>query len=135
MPPFQNQSVLFTDLFKKLEEMKDSLQWRAGTGLHSIMTSCHSLALLNGELIGDPLEKSMFLQTGASLTDQETLSVHDDEQIIYLASMKSQNQIEPNWHICRRFDFESKLQRMSVIAKKEGEGHFNLFAKGSPEKI
>jgi cation-transporting ATPase 13A3/4/5 len=33
----------------------------------------------------------------------------------------------------KRYDFESKLQRMSVLVKKNGE-YFG-FVKGSPEKI
>ena len=35
--------------------------------------------------------------------------------------------------IARRFDFESKLQRMSVVARKNN-GYYS-FVKGSPEKI
>ena len=37
--------------------------------------------------------------------------------------------------IVRRFDFSSKLQRMSVIVKNNCEDFFKIFAKGSPEKI
>lgn len=35
----------------------------------------------------------------------------------------------------RRFDFSSKLQRMSVIVKNHLDGSFRSFVKGSPEKI
>lgn len=35
--------------------------------------------------------------------------------------------------IARRFDFESRLQRMSVVARKSN-GYYS-FVKGSPEKI
>jgi cation-transporting ATPase 13A3/4/5 len=37
--------------------------------------------------------------------------------------------------IVRRFDFSSKLQRMSVITKNSNEDYYKLFCKGSPEKI
>ena len=37
--------------------------------------------------------------------------------------------------IIRRFDFESKLQRMSTIVKNIPETNFLCFCKGSPEKI
>jgi cation-transporting ATPase 13A2 len=37
--------------------------------------------------------------------------------------------------IIRRFDFTSKLQRMSVIVKNLNEPFFKVFCKGSPEKI
>lgn len=37
--------------------------------------------------------------------------------------------------IVRRFDFSSKLQRMSAIGKNINEKYFKAFCKGSPEKI
>jgi cation-transporting ATPase 13A2 len=37
--------------------------------------------------------------------------------------------------IIRRFDFSSKLQRMSVIVKNLFDGSFRAYLKGSPEKI
>lgn len=37
--------------------------------------------------------------------------------------------------IVRRFDFSSKLQRMSVLVKNIKENCFKIFVKGSPEKI
>lgn len=37
--------------------------------------------------------------------------------------------------IIRRFDFESKLQRMSVIVKDTGTGRIWSYVKGSPEKM
>ena len=37
--------------------------------------------------------------------------------------------------IVRRFDFVSKLQRMTVICKNMNENYFKVFCKGSPEKV
>ena len=37
--------------------------------------------------------------------------------------------------IVKRFDFSSKLQRMTVIGKNLNENFFKVFCKGSPEKI
>ena len=37
--------------------------------------------------------------------------------------------------VVRRFDFVSKLQRMTVICKNINENYFKIFCKGSPEKI
>ena len=37
--------------------------------------------------------------------------------------------------IVKRFDFSSKLQRMSVLVKNTNESFFKYFVKGSPEKI
>jgi magnesium-transporting ATPase (P-type) len=35
----------------------------------------------------------------------------------------------------KRFDFEAKLQRMSVVVKNMGDRTFRAYVKGSPEKI
>ena len=37
--------------------------------------------------------------------------------------------------IIRRFDFSSKLQRMSVIVRNLNEDKFRVYVKGSPEKM
>ena len=37
--------------------------------------------------------------------------------------------------VVRRFDFVSKLQRMTVICKNINENYFKVFCKGSPEKV
>jgi len=37
--------------------------------------------------------------------------------------------------IVKRFDFESKLQRMSVIVKNNIDSSFRAYVKGSPEMV
>lgn len=37
--------------------------------------------------------------------------------------------------IIKRFDFDSKLARMSVIVKNKKENKYKLFTKGAPENI
>jgi len=37
--------------------------------------------------------------------------------------------------LIRRFDFSSKLQRMSVIVKNFIDNSFRVYVKGSPERI
>lgn len=37
--------------------------------------------------------------------------------------------------IVREFSFTSSLQRMSVVTRKLGDTHFNVYTKGSPEMI
>ena len=44
-------------------------------------------------------------------------------------------QEELNFAIIRRFEFSSRLQRMSVITRSLVDTKFRIFAKGSPEKI
>ena len=40
-----------------------------------------------------------------------------------------------NIALIKRFDFSSKLQRMSVIVKNTLSGDFRSYVKGSPERI
>ena len=37
--------------------------------------------------------------------------------------------------IVRQFTFSSSLQRMSVIVRRLGADHFDIFTKGAPEMI
>ena len=37
--------------------------------------------------------------------------------------------------LIRRFDFDSKLARMSVIVKNKKDGYYKVYTKGAPENI
>lgn len=53
------------------------------------------------------------------------------------SSMYGENNNKNNYQIAliRRFDFSSKLQRMSVIVKNFMDSSFRSYVKGSPERI
>lgn len=117
------------------------------------ISSCHSITKVNGKLVGDPIDIKMFEASGWHLNEnlenqenydslistyirpprekdlKEKLSSEDmeDEDVIFRTHYEL--------GIVRRFDFSSKLQRMSVIVKNVNEPHFKAFCKGSPEKI
>ncbi|CAD8214246.1 unnamed protein product [Paramecium octaurelia] len=82
-----------------------------------IMASCHGLARVNGQLIGDPLEVKMFEATSFELDDLHNEVFKDDDRI----------------KILKRFDFSSTLQRMSVIVSRNDK--LRVHVKGSPEKL
>lgn len=71
-------------------------------------------------MIGDPLEIKMF----------EATKYHLCQESEYLSTCKWQ---ESEIHIVKRFEFSSKLQRMSVIVKHGPQ--FKVHTKGSPEKL
>mmetsp|Transcript_30136 Transcript_30136/g.22398 ORF Transcript_30136/g.22398 Transcript_30136/m.22398 type:complete len:89 (-) Transcript_30136:762-1028(-) len=83
------------------------------------MAVCHSVTCVNGELMGDPLEVKMLEATGWDF--HEMFEANMDELVLAYAFPKNNNsEIEgANYKIAimRRFDFSSKLQRMSVIVK------------------
>jgi len=117
------------------------------------ISSCHSITKVNGKLMGDPIDIKMFEATGWTLNENlENQENYDSLISTYirppqekdlkekLASTDPDNEdflFKTHYElgIIRRFDFSSKLQRMSVIVKNVNEPFFKVFCKGSPEKI
>lgn len=123
------------------------------------MASCHQITYVYGELVGDPLDVRMFEATHWQLReDAASLKgngeevplqkinpvVYDEEQAtgkhnqVVPDSSRGHHQASQDFiSILRRFDFDSKLQRMSVISRNhlDTQSPYNFFVKGSPEKI
>eukprot|EP00828_Plagiopyla_frontata_P017047 TRINITY_DN2221_c0_g1_i11.p1 TRINITY_DN2221_c0_g1~~TRINITY_DN2221_c0_g1_i11.p1 ORF type:complete len:932 (+),score=102.30 TRINITY_DN2221_c0_g1_i11:723-3518(+) len=127
--------------------LADQIEAENGNQNHNkilqIMASCQAITTINGQFIGDPLDIKMFQTTGWQLHDQD-IPNHFDEVILAIISppkaVANQNKDnDDEIGIIRRFDFSSKLQRMSVIASHLHQADkgkkFELFIKGSPEKI
>lgn len=102
------------------------------------LTTCHSLTLIDGKLIGDPLDQKMFDATNWELEEPE---INDTNKYDLLAPtiVKPINRTELNENveigILRQFQFSSSLQRMSVITRKLEEQNYVVFTKGAPECI
>lgn len=102
------------------------------------LTTCHSLTLIDGKLIGDPLDQKMFEATNWTLEEPE---INDTNKYDLLAPtiVKSIDRTNMNEDveigILRQFQFSSSLQRMSVITKKLDEQNYVVFSKGAPEMI
>uniref|UniRef100_A0A8C2KSI2 ATPase cation transporting 13A2 n=1 Tax=Cyprinus carpio TaxID=7962 RepID=A0A8C2KSI2_CYPCA len=111
----------------------------------SALASCHSLAMLGGQAIGDPLELKMIESTGWELTEPENEMGLDSEfgKHRVLAVMRppapellSQgNSVSQPVAIIRRFPFSSSLQRMSVVTVGPGGASPVAFLKGAPEMV
>jgi cation-transporting P-type ATPase 13A2 len=127
------------------------------------MTTCHSLKLVSDEIIGDPLDAKMFEFTGWTFEeggrvyevipdDQEG---DDDKETHgrYVAREGSERSgmalVRPpasegkvfsrsanqtlELQLMRIFEFESSKRRMSVIVRKSGTKHLQVYVKGAPE--
>ncbi|XP_019760935.2 polyamine-transporting ATPase 13A2 [Dendroctonus ponderosae] len=88
------------------------------------LATCHSLTVLEGRIAGDPLDVKMFESTGWVLEDNHRL-------ITVRPPANAQQQIA----IVKQFQFASALQRMCVIVRSPQQPNFEVFCKGSPEKI
>lgn len=71
-----------------------------------------------------------YANTAKQVRADSLLSISD-------ASMDGKNNQNGNYQLAllRRFDFSSKLQRMSVIIRNFIDFSFRAYVKGSPEKI
>ena len=113
------------------------------------LATCNSLTKINGNLIGETIDLEMLKSTGWTFeecTGPFTLGYYrPNEDIINqfsskkidmkigtdLKNMNSLYQLD----LIKRFDFVTKLQRMSVLVKNTKEDYFKVYCKGSPEKI
>lgn len=109
--------------------------------LLEIMAACHSLTFVKNSLIGifchmsfffnligDPLDIKMFESTKWVLEENENQKF---DPIVNAVVKTGKKEIG----IIRRFEFASKLQRMSVILKDMQGTEFKMHMKGSPEKV
>ncbi|EGC34539.1 hypothetical protein DICPUDRAFT_48233 [Dictyostelium purpureum] len=102
------------------------------------MATCHTLAHIDGKVSGDPLEEKIFEATKAELDDHDSNGVQGE--IVYPICT---NDVEQSSDIAlvERFEFQSALQRMSVVVrginKQNGQTTSKDLAivKGSPEMI
>ena len=122
------------------------------------LACCQGATKVKDKLIGDPLDVEMFQSTGWELIEDPKDNENYDTNIftyvrpkeeesltIKMSNIKDKENFEEEKKnilknhyelgILKRFDFESKLQRMSTIAKNISEENYICFCKGSPEKL
>ena len=129
------------------------------------LATCHCITVVKEKLIGDPIDVKMFEGVGWQLKENsknsndnnnnvnENNDVYDpliqcyvrpkEELDLKTKLHKSENNgnedevMKSHYEvgIVRRFDFSSKLQRMTTITKNINEQYFKAFCKGSPEKV
>jgi len=118
------------------------------------LACCQGITKVNNKIIGDPIDVKMFegidwilneniYNKPYHLKEINTYVRSNQEEDLYdkLNGIEDETIINKiiNEHyeigIVKRFDFSSKLQRMSVLVKNTNESFFKCFVKGSPEKI
>ncbi|KAL4648362.1 putative cation-transporting ATPase 13A2 isoform X1 [Arapaima gigas] len=116
--------------------------------LLSALASCHSVALLEGQPLGDPLDLKMIESTGWELEEpaesgEQAETVMEFGNIRVLAVMRPPaSELQPSGisisepvAIVQRFPFSSTLQRMSVVTVGLGGSNALAFLKGAPEMV
>ena len=95
------------------------------------MSTCHSLAVLDGVLIGDPLDVQVFETTLATLQDQGDLMSY--LSLVHIGGAKGEKVCVLG--IREQFEFVAALQRMSVVVEDVDSKQGTCYVKGSPEAI
>ncbi|XP_008316832.1 polyamine-transporting ATPase 13A2 isoform X2 [Cynoglossus semilaevis] len=109
------------------------------------LACCHTVTILRGHPIGDPLELKMVEATGWTQEEPEGNGKELDKEFgghKVLAVMRpptkqyqDQSSSSEPVAIVQRFPFSSALQRMSVVTVSVGGGSAFAFIKGSPEMV
>ncbi|KAL5382749.1 hypothetical protein DPSP01_006308 [Paraphaeosphaeria sporulosa] len=113
------------------------------------MATCHSLRLIDDELLGDPLDVKMFNFTGWSFSEGEQgAGAGDDEQDKLRPSVArpppgreydiddeedDENRKPIELGVLKSFEFVSQLRRASVIVRQFGSKTAQVYVKGAPE--
>ena len=149
----ENYSNTVIEHFKRADKSikdfnKDLLQYYV-----ECLACCHQLTYVKEKLLGDPIDIQMFESTGWILKENNSAdnnnSVNslilnyirpkcEEDMVLSFQDNNNLNEKLKNRYeiaIAKRFDFSSKLQRMTVIGKNINEDFFKVFCKGSPEKI
>ncbi|XP_059164770.1 polyamine-transporting ATPase 13A3-like isoform X2 [Physella acuta] len=123
--------------------IKDMTQLTHGP-LLTAMATCHSLTIIEREIMGDPLDLIMFNATGWQLEepgpdetrfDMMTPTIVRPTPAAFSKRLSDDALAGGDVGIVRQFPFSSSLQRMSVITRTLGASNFDLYVKGSPEMI
>lgn len=164
--PSSHNSFKFGELHQSLDKIfpkfslndcTSPLDFRSKNFLISMLT-CHSLRLVDNELLGDPLDFKMFQFAGWSYEeDFQKQAFHSMYDQRYESDIFPENSgiipavVHPNGNdprnrftdndphnylgIVRSFEFLSELRRMSVIVKPNSSDVYWSFTKGAPEVI
>ena len=141
----------YNNLFLKLGQTHQQKNMRLKLYFIEALATCNSLTKINGNIIGETIDLEMMKSTGWTFEEvqggftlghyrpnEEKLkkysfkdNISNNKSDEELSTINSIYQLD----LIKRFDFVSKLQRMSVLVKNSKEDYFKVYCKGSAEKI
>ncbi|PFH55753.1 hypothetical protein XA68_17685 [Ophiocordyceps unilateralis] len=104
--------------------------------LHT-MATCHSLHLIDEDLVGDPLDVKMFKFTRWSFEEGKhgIIEGEDEEQGSLAPSVVRPPDASRELGMLKSFEFLPQLRRASVIVRHFGQKSGDIFVKGAPEAM
>jgi len=154
----QHPAIRFGDILSEAPELlppasydrDPTVNYRVNKNMLHAMATCHSLRLVDDELIGDPLDLKMFQFTQWSFEESSPKTHHFVEPGTNQAapavarpppgmeydiddSQDLSNPMRVELAVLRSFDFVSHLRRASVIVRQHGDPGASIYVKGAPE--
>lgn len=154
----QHPEIRFGDILEEAHEVlppapydrDPTVDYRVNKNMLYAMATCHSLRLVDDELIGDPLDLKMFQFTGWSFEEGSRNTHHFIEPGTQQTapsvarpppgleydlddSQDNTNPVRVELGVLRSFEFVSHLRRASVIVRQHGDPGATVFVKGAPE--
>lgn len=107
------------------------------------LVSCHSLTIIDKQIVGDPLDLKMFESTKWTMEEHDVADSNKFHMLFPTVVKPPKNRPVENQNldedlqigIIREFPFSSSSQRMGVIIRRLGAQRFEYYSKGSPEMI
>lgn len=123
------KEIVFEELIDSIKKLStdshsNSHKTKSDKKLLGCMSSCHSLRLIDDNLVGDPLDVKMFDFTKWNFTEEFGGS---NVPLVYETVGKETF----GYKILKEYEFIAALRRMSVLVEKDGFKH--IFTKGAPE--
>lgn len=97
-----------------------------------LLSCCHTVTVVHGHLVGDPLDLKMFEFTGCVLEEPDH---SPDDQNLAGTTIRPFEGSGNELKIIRSFPFDATLKRQSVLIKDVIEDSFEFYTKGAPEVI
>lgn len=110
----QNGRNLVSETIKSVHDSNN------GKFLLGCMTTCHSLRLIEDELLGDPLDAKMFEFTQWNYKEDQVTGL----PVMYFG--------DKQYTVLKEYEFISSLRRMSVLAQSQDSREI-VYTKGAPE--
>ncbi|KAM8953105.1 putative cation-transporting ATPase 13A4 [Pelodytes ibericus] len=122
---------------KCFEEMIDynqlnKLSWGP---LFGVMTSCHSVIMVEGKIQGDPLDLKMFEATKWVLENTGMDGDEGSSQNMVVKPGPDSTMKMQGVTVLFQYPFSSAMQRMTVITQVIGQAELFVYMKGAPEMV
>jgi len=153
----QHPEIRFGDTLEEVQDLlppasydrDPTINYRVNKNMLYTMATCHSLRLVDDELIGDPLDLKMFEFTGWNFEEGSSKTHHFVESGTHqpappvarppagmeydVDDQHNENPVPTELGVLRQFEFVSHLRRASSVVRQNGDPGASIFVKGAPE--